>query len=334
MSMPPPSVTPSRFDSIDFEAAAARLKDVVERTPLRPIDSPDPRIELRAKLENRQVAGAFKARGAWNNVSRLTPAERERGVVTCSSGNHGQALAWAAARAGVKATVVMPRDAYPNKIAACRELGAEVILAEDRLVANEAAQELAGRGWTAIHPYDRPGTVEGAGTVGLEIAEEWPEVEVVLVPVGGGGLISGTALALRRRLGPEIAIFGVEPSGAPSMTLGLAAGEPVLLEEITTQVQGLCPPASGALNIAIVGETVDGVMLVEDDEVFAAQRELVLGGEVVEPAGAAALAAVTSGKLPASLFVERDAGDPLRVAVVVSGGNPDPAQLEALRAGR
>jgi len=118
------------------------------------------------------------------------------------------------------------------------------------------------------------------------------------------------------------------------MTLGLAAGEPVLLEEITTQVPGLCPPASGALNIAIVGETVDGVMLVEDDEVFAAQRELVLGGEVVEPAGAAALAAVTSGKLPASLFVERDAGDPLRVAVVVSGGNPDPAQLEALRAGR
>jgi threonine dehydratase len=321
------------FPHLDIDAAALRMAGFVEHTPLAPIPCDDPRIELRAKLENRQVVGAFKARGAWNNLSQLTPEERASGIVTCSSGNHGKALAWAARLAGVKATIVMPRDAYPNKIQACRDLGATVVLSEDRLAADRDAAKLAERGLVFIHPYDRDGTIEGAGTVGVEIAEDWPEVEVVVVPVGGGGLIAGTSLALRRRLGERVTILGVEPAGAPSMTRGLEAGEPVTLETIETSVQGLCPSNSGARNIAVCLETVDGMVLLSDEEILAAQRRLVLGGEVVEPAGAAAVAVVDAGKLPGALFEGRTAEDALRVAAVVSGGNPDPAQLERVRSG-
>ena len=321
----------SQFGHIDVAAAAERLAGVVRRTPLVGLACDDERVELRAKLENRQETGSFKARGAWNNVSQLSAAERERGVVACSSGNHGKALAWAARRAGVPATIVMPADAYANKIEACRELGAEVVLAPSRQEAEQAAVDLVQRGWTLIHPYDRPGTVEGAGTVGLEIADEWPEVEVVVFPVGGGGLLAGSSLALRRTLGAGVTILAAEPAGAPTMSLGLEAGHPVTVEEITTAVQGLCPLDAGALNVAICAQTVDGVILLEDEVVFAAQRRLVRGDEVVEPAGAAAFALVHSGRLPGELLAGRAAGDPLRACVVVSGGNPDPAQLERAR---
>jgi len=321
----------TRFTEIDFEAAAARLEGVIEHTPLAPLDSGDPRIELRAKLENRQINGAFKSRGAWNNVSQLTDDERKIGVVACSSGNHGRALAWAAERAGVPATIVMPKDAYPNKIQACRDAGATVVLSEDRVAAEVDSEALAAEGLVSIHPYAKLGTLEGAGTVGREIAEQWPEVEVVIVPVGGGGLIGGSSLALRRALGEKLTILGAEPAGAPSMKLGLEAGEPVFLEEIKTKVQGLCPSDSGALAIAICLETVDEVLTLEDDVIFEAQKRLVQGGEVVEPAGAAAAAVVFSGALPEHLLAGRDAQNPLRVAVVISGGNPDPAQLAELR---
>ena len=323
----------TRFAHIDVEGAAGRLEGVARRTPLAAIDCDEARVDLRAKLENRQVTGSFKARGAWNNVSQLGDEQRSRGVVACSSGNHGKALAWAAQRAGVAATIVMPVDAYPNKIAACRELGAQVVLTPGRLAADDEAERLVEGGLVSIHPYDLQGTVEGAGTVGLEIAEQWPEVEVVIVPVGGGGLISGSSLALRRRLGGAIAILGAEPQGAPSMRLGIEAGEPVTLETISTEVQGLCPSSSGALAISICRQTLDDVLLLEDRDIFEAQRRLVAGGEVVEPAGAAAAAVVFSGKLPAGLLDGRSAAHPLRVAVVVSGGNPDPAQLERLRSG-
>ncbi len=322
----------SAFQSINLVAAASRLEGVVERTPLQQTDSGDERVVLRSKLENRQVTGAFKARGAWNNIACLSEEERARGVVTCSSGNHGKALSWAAQRAGIAATIVMPKDAYPNKIEACRGLGARVVLSEDRGDADRIAAELSQEGLVFVHPYDRLGTVEGAGTVGLELLQEWPEVEVVIAPVGGGGLIAGTSLALRRALGEDITILGAEPTGAPSMALGMEAGEPVVLPAIETRVQGLCPPASGGLNVAICLRTLDGVVLVEDEEILAAQAGLVRGGEVVEPAGGAAVAVVQSGKLPPDLLQGRSADDPLRVAAVVSGGNPDPAQLEALRA--
>ncbi|MGD8376533.1 MAG: pyridoxal-phosphate dependent enzyme [Acidobacteriota bacterium] len=324
---------PQRFAAIDLEDAAARLAGVVRRTALRPIPVGDPRIELRGKMENEQVTGAFKARGAWNQVSRLDPEQRRAGVVCPSSGNHGKALAWAAREAGVHAVIVMPDDAYPNKVEACRELGAEVILVAGRDAAEEICRERVRQGAVLVHPYEAERTLQGAGTVGLEIAHDWPEVEVVAIPVGGGGLLAGSSLALRRELGAAVRILGVEPEGAPSMSLGLAAGRPVPLKRIDTQVQGLCPPYSGEINIAIGLETVDAVALLSDEAIFAAQARLVRAGHRVEPAGAASAAGVLSGGIPAPWLEGRGARHPLRVVAVISGGNADPRQLEGLRAG-
>jgi threonine dehydratase len=196
-----------------------------------------------------------------------------------------------------------------------------------------------------VHSYDRRGTIEGAGTIGLELAADRPSVDVVIVCVGGGGLAAGTSLALRRALGRRVRIFGAEPLGAPSMTLGIARGAPVTLERITTSVQGLCPPHSGALNIAVCRTTLDGMLLPDDVEIHAAQRRLVRPGhspasagpaqrregEVVEPAGAAAYAAALTAPAIVDMLAARDARNPLRVAVTVSGGNPDPAQLARAR---
>ncbi|MCH2101985.1 MAG: pyridoxal-phosphate dependent enzyme [Planctomycetes bacterium] len=327
------------FESIDFESAAARIAPHLVRTPLLSLPCDDRRIDLRGKMENRQVTGSFKARGACNNIACLSDEERVLGVVASSSGNHGRALAWAARVAGVPATIVMPKNAYPNKIEACRAEGAEVVLAKDRIDADVVTVRCAEEGRALIHPYDRLGTIEGAGTVGLELAQDWPEVEVVLICVGGGGLSSGSSLALRRALGDVIHIYGVEPIGSPSMRDGLAAQEPVVIEEISTEVQGLCPPASGALNIAICSRTLNGVLTPDDATIFAAQRRLVNSeegwfAEVVEPAGACAYSAVTAGLLPDHLLAGRSAENPLRVAVTISGGNPDPVQLAAMRSGQ
>jgi threonine dehydratase len=316
---------------LDFSGAAERLRGVVRRTPLEALDGVDERLDLRVKLECLQETGSFKARGAWNQIAQLGERERAAGVVTTSSGNHGKALAWAAQRAGVRATIVMPADAYPNKIQACRDFGAQVELAPTRPEAERICADLVERGATLVHPYDSERTVQGAGTVGLEIAEEWPEVEVVIVPVGGGGLIGGCALALRERLGERVVIVGAEPQGAPTMTRALAAGEPVFLDRITTAVQGLCPLSVGALNLAIAQKTVAHTVLLSDEEIFAAQAELVGRGWVVEPAGAAAFAVAWHERLPDALRARLGSVEKLRVAAVVSGGNPDPAQLAGLR---
>lgn len=327
-----PHVAPwSGFDAVRIADAAARIRGFVRRTPLAPFSARNPRIELRLKLENRQETGAFKARGAWNQIAQLTPEERAAGVVCTSSGNHGKALAWAAQRAGVHATIVMPKNAYANKIAACREFGAEVVLAETRAGAEDMCAERVRAGATLVHPYDALRTVQGAGTVGLEIAEDWPAVELVLVPVGGGGLVSGVSLALRQTLGARVKIFGVEPRGAPSLSQGLAAGKPVTIQS-TSELQGLTPPYSGQTNIDICRTTLDGVLLIEDADAFAAQELLVGSGETVEPAGSAALGALLAGRVPEALYAERTRANPLRTVCVISGGNPDPAQLAAVRA--
>jgi threonine dehydratase len=321
MTAPLPDSVPI---DVSFVAAARRLEGVVRRTPLQAFEATG--LDLRLKLECLQETGSFKARGAWNQIAQLTEAQRAAGVVTTSSGNHGRALSWAAGRAGVPATICMPADAYPNKIEACRALGAEVRLGATRPETDALCRELADAGKTLIHPYNALRTIEGAGTVGLEIAEDWPDVEVVVVPIGGGGLISGTALALRDRLGARVTIIGVEPAGAATMSRALEAGEPVDLPEITTDVQGLCPLNVGPLNLAVAAANVDRVVLVEDADVFRAQAKLVNeSGLVVEPAGAAALAAVLFGDALRGLGGKRS------VAVVVSGGNPAPEQLAAIR---
>jgi threonine dehydratase len=309
-----------RFDAIRIGAAAERLRGVVLRTPLQPFESGDARIELRLKLENRQETGAFKARGAWNQITQLSDAQRAAGVVCASSGNHGKALAWAAERAGVRATIVMPANAYANKVQACRDFGAQVLLFPTREEAEREVERRVRAGAVLVHPYDAARTLEGAGTVGLEIAQDWPEVEAVVIPVGGGGLVAGSALALRRELGERVRIFGAEPEGAATLTRGLERGAPVVVEPIESKVQGLTPLFSGQINIDIARATLDGVFALSDERIFAAQKRLVAAGETVEPAGAAACAAVFGGLLPL-------AGKSLRVAAVVSGGNADPAQL-------
>ncbi|MDF1798375.1 MAG: pyridoxal-phosphate dependent enzyme [Planctomycetota bacterium] len=337
---------------VSFTAAAERLAGVVRRTRLAPAAelglTPGllrglgqeaaaarlERLDLRLKLECTQETGSFKARGAWNHMSQLTAAERAAGVVTTSSGNHGRALAWAAGRAGVPATICMPADAYPNKIEACRELGAEVFLGATRPLTDAKCLELAAAGMTLVHPYDSLRTIEGAGTVGAELAEDWPGVEVVVAPIGGGGLIAGTSLALHDRLGDAVRVFGVEPSGAATMSRALAAGEPVDLVEITTGVQGLCPLNVGGLNLQLAKDNVEAVHLLGDEAVFRAQAVYVNHLDlVVEPAGSATLAGVLFEGMLDQLLEGRSADAPLAVALVVSGGNPAPEQLAAVRAG-
>jgi len=316
---------------IDIHAAAGRLAGKVRRTPLEPLATADPRIELRVKLECLQETNSFKARGATNQVAQLSPEQRTAGVCCTSSGNHGRAVAWAARQAGVQATIFMDANVYPNKIAACQEEGAEVVLAETRSGAEELCAAAVAAGKTLVHPYAAERTVEGAGTVGLEIAQDWPEVELVLFPVGGGGMIAGSALAIARELGDEVAVIGVEPEGAPNLSRALTEGRVVTLETITTRVQGLCPLDTGELNLALAARYVEGMLTLTDDEIIAGQRFLVRAGWTVEPAGGAGVAAVLAGALPDELLEGRDASHPLRVVAVVSGGNPDPAQLASLK---
>lgn len=317
---------------IDVRAAAKRLAGVVKTTALQPFASSDPRLELRLKLECQQETNSFKARGAWNQLAQLTPLERAAGVVTTSSGNHGRAVAWAARRAGVKATIVMPANTYPNKIEACRAEGAEVVLLATREDAERECARRAAAGAVLVHPYKQARTIEGAGTVGLELAAQWPELEVALFPVGGGGLVAGSALGLVSELGERVQVIGVEPEGAPNLTQSLEAGEVVTLERITTAVQGLCPLDTGELNLALAERYLRGTVLLSDEEIYAGQKVLVRAGLTVEPAGAAAFAAILHGALPPELLEGRAAGNPLRVVCVLSGGNPDPKQVAALLA--
>ncbi len=319
--------------------AAERLLGVVLRTPLVPFDAGDPRVELRVKLECAQVGGAFKARGAWNQIAQLSDAERRRGVVTASSGNHGRALAWAAERAGIKACICMPANSYASKIDAARAHGAEVVLTPDRTSAEAAARVRAEAGAVEIHPYAAERTLVGAGTVALEILEDWPDVDVIVAPVGGGGLLAGCALALtamaERGGAPAAgtALVGVEPEGAPGMSRALAAGRSVVLDRIDSAIQGLTPPYAGEINRAVAASVGASVVVLCDVDILAGQAALVhRGGWRVEPAGAAAVALVLQGRLPADLYRRASAQRPLRVAAIASGGNPDPAQFEALLA--
>lgn len=333
---------------IDFGAARERIRDRIVRTPLLPLPSAPSGLSIQGKMENRQVTGSFKARGALNNLLQLSDSERAQGVVASSSGNHGQALAWAAKTCGVKAVIVMPDNAYPNKIDACRSHGADVVLAKNRLRADEIAKSLADSGKIWVHPYDRRGTVEGAGTVGLEVAEDAPNLDVFIACVGGGGLSAGSALALRRVFAGtgmrQPIIIGAEPEGAAAMDVALRAGRSIALDSITSHVQGLTTPYAGHINVAINSLALDAVITVPDEAIYEAQRILlnnqITNGtkvEVVEPAGAAAYAVAVApwfpGRLESIMNVrkhDRVGAEDLRLAVTISGGNPDPTQLAAL----
>lgn len=298
----------------EVRAAQSALAGVVRRTPLVCASS-DPSLgHLWLKCENLQVIGAFKARGAFRLMSRLPAAALARGAITYSSGNHGQAVAWAARRLGVPAVVVMPTTAPAIKVAGARALGADVVFAGTTTLDRKAeAERLArGRGLVMVPPFDHPDVIAGQGTTGLEIIEDRPDVTAIYVPVGGGGLISGVAVAVRA-MAPHVRIVGAEPAGAPKMTRSLRAGEPVTLEHVASLADGLLAVRPGDLTFAHVRALVDEVVQVDEDEIVEAVRFLASDAKLVaEPSGAVSVAAARR---------LAPAGSPGTHVAVVSGGN-------------
>ena len=281
---------------------------------------------LYGKAEHLQKTGSFKPRGISTRIAALSPAERERGVITLSAGNAGQAYAWAGAALGVPVTVVMPAGAVRSKVEACIGYGAEVVLHGEHVgeTFSEMERLRDERGLTFCHPFDDPDVIAGHGSIGLEVLEDLPEVDVVVVPIGGGGLISGVAAALKESR-PSIRVYGVEPAGADAMTRALDTGEPVRMQPVTV-ADGLAAPFAGAWTLAMVQRYVDEVVLLDDATIlmgvrFAAERMK----QVLEPAGGAALAAVLAGRLPIR------PGE--RVCVLLSGGNVEIARLGPLLEG-
>jgi threonine dehydratase len=299
----------------DIRAAAARIRPLARHTPL--LDVPLGRGRLFLKCEHLQPGGAFKVRGACNMLAQLPKAARDAGVITFSSGNHGQAVALAAARFEAPAVVVMPETAPCVKVEGARRAGAEVIFAGTTLLERKARAEAeaSARGLTMVPPFDHPWIIAGAGTVGLEILEDCPQATAVYVPIGGGGLASGVAAAIKQ-MRSTVRVIGVEPAGAPKMTASLAAGAPVTLDRTSSVADGLLAIRPGDLTFAHVRALVDEVVQVDDDAIVAAVAWLFREArQVAEPSGAAAVAAARD---------VAQAGT-RGVVAVISGGNVEPA---------
>jgi threonine dehydratase len=311
---------------LDVRAAAKRLAGVAHRTPVARSRSLNARCgaQVFVKCENLQRIGAFKFRGAYNFLATLPAQDRRRGVVAFSSGNHAQGVALAAKLLGVPATIVMPTDAPAVKLAATREYGAEVVHYErERSHREEIAQALADeRNATLVPPFDDATIVAGAGTAALELLEEVGTLDAIVVPLGGGGLMGGTAIAAHG-LDPSVAIYGVEPQAGDDFAQSLAKGEPVSIAVPQTIADGLQTTSPGELTFAIARQHARAVVTVSDEELrdamrFAFERMKM----VIEPSGAAALAALLHDRIPGI------AGK--RVGAIVSGGNIDPARYAEL----
>jgi len=309
----------------DIQLAHERVRSVVVRTPLHPADVLQHELggEVRLKLESLQRGGSFKIRGAYNFVAQIPDEDRARGIITYSSGNHAQAVALAARLHGIRAVVVMPVTAPDVKRKGAIRLGAEVVLeGTSSLHRKVRADAIASAdGLVMVPPFDHPWIIAGAGTVGLEIAEDWDAPDTVVLPIGGGGLCSGSAAALRR-LRPELTILGVEPVGAAAMRAALDAGEPTTIDSVDSIADGLLPVRTGDLTFQHVRELVDDVVLVDDDAIRDAAALLFNRQRlVIEFSGAATVAALRSG------LVETKGR---KTVAVVSGGNIDPSVLTAL----
>jgi len=306
-------------------AAAERTADRLHRTPVFPSRSLGERagVRLLLKCESFQKTGSFKPRGALNIVLSMAPERRARGLITVSAGNHAQAVAWAAKAAGVPCTVVMPVDAPRSKTDAVRGYGARIVAHGDRATLFDRLREEEARtGAAFVHPFDDPVGLAGAGTVGLEIVEQVPDVACVVVPIGGGGLMAGVASVIRA-LKPACRVIGVELEAGPGMTPALAAGKPVPAPRPATIADGLTPPFVGALPLEVAREAVDEIVLVSEMEIEEAMRSLLLRAKLyVEGAGAAATAALLAGKVR----LPRGA----TVVSIVSGGNVDPERALGL----
>jgi threonine dehydratase len=310
-----------------FEEARARMAPHIHRTPLLTsrILSERTGFDVRLKAELFQRTGSYKIRGPLNKFTFLTDEQKRRGVICSSAGNHAQGVALAAKIHGIHAVVCMAANATPSKIEATRAYGAEVIL--HGMIwdeANEKAKELvAERGYTYIHPFDDEQLIMGQGTVGLEIAQDWPDVDVVVVPIGGGGLISGIALAMKS-VNPKVRIIGVESSGAPGMKRSVEEGRLVTLDRVDCIIDGLRVKRVGEKTFAIVREHVDEVVALPDEQIFEAVVWTMHYVKVVpEGAAAAPVAALLNG------LVKAPAGS--KVVCVLSGGNVNLEQLKGLK---
>ncbi len=286
----------------DIRSAAARIAGRVRRTPMMgavALRQPPGPWDLRLKLENLQVTGSFKPRGATNCLLQLPPEAVARGIITASGGNHGLAVAYAGHRAGSRAVIYLPEGTSRSKIDAIALWGAEVVV-EGAVFddANDAARARAERdGLAYIHAFADPRVIAGQGTVGLEILADAPDLDLLIVAIGGGGLIAGVASAVKA-VKPEIRVIGVEPVGAPTLERSLAAGKLVTLPGIETVVGTLAPRRSAQINLDIIGRTVDEILLVDDSEMLAAARWLWSElGIAAELSGAAAMAALLQARV-------------------------------------
>ena len=311
----------------DVRAAARRLDGVFEPTPVQRSRALSDRagVEVWLKCENLQRTGSFKPRGAYNRIARLAVEERSHGVVCASAGNHAQGVALAAAMQDVPATVYMPVEVALPKLAATQAYGAEVRLVGERLddALAAAAAFAQQQGCAFVHPFDHPDIIAGQGTVALELVDQLPDLATVLLPVGGGGLISGIATVLRARR-PEVRVVGVQAAGAASFEASLAAGQPTTLAQCDTIADGIAVKRPGDLTLAHVRDLVDDLVTVTDDQLADAVVLLLERAKlVVEPSGAAGVAALTTGVAKVSS----------PAVAVLSGGNIDPLLLQHLVTG-
>lgn len=315
------------LDLADFELAHRHVARHAHHTPLLASRLLGERtgFEVRLKAEIFQRTGSYKIRGPLNKLQHLSAEEKQRGVICSSAGNHAQGVALAAALHKVRAVVCMAENATPSKIAATKAYGAEVVL-HGRIwdEADARARELvAEKGYTYVHPFDDPQLMAGQGTLGLEIHDDWPAVEVAVVPIGGGGLISGIAMALKAR-NPKIRIFGVESSGAPGMQASVAAGHVVTLDEVDCIIDGLRVKTIGTNTHWVVSRFVEQVVTLPDAAMFDAMMWVMHHCKlVVEGAAAAPVAALLAGLIPAPPGA--------KVACVLSGGNVNLEQMRGLR---
>ena len=320
-----------------IEDAAGRLDGYVHRTPMLTSRTAATWTEratgarladgvLSLKAEHLQKTGSFKARGMTNRIATLPAEARARGAITLSAGNAGQAYAWAGAAAGVPMTVVMPLGAVRSKVDACLGYGARVILHGEHVGDTFAEMERIrdAEELTFVHPFDDPTVIAGHGSIGLEILDDVPDVDVVVVGVGGGGLISGVASAIKARR-PSARVIGVEPERSNALSLAHERGEVVTIQPQSV-ADGLNAPFAGRWTLAITQRLLDGIVLLDEPTILAGMRFAVERlKQVVEPAGAAALAAVLAGRVPLA--------DGERVVVLLSGGNVEVGRLGELLAG-
>jgi threonine dehydratase len=310
-----------------FEAAHERVRRHAYHTPLLTsrLLSERSGLDVRLKAEMFQRTGSYKIRGPLNKFSYLTEEQKRRGVICSSAGNHAQGVALAAKIHGIRAVVAMAKNATPSKIAATKAYGAEVVLHGTIWdEANEKAKELvASEGLTYIHPFDDEELIAGQGTLGLEIYQDWPEVEYVVVPIGGGGLISGVSMALKS-LNPKIRVIGVESSGAPAMKRSVEEGKLVTLDRVDCIIDGLRVKRVGATTFEVVRRFVDELVALPDEQIFEGLVWVMSHAKlVVEGAAAAPVAALLQG------IVEIPAGS--KVAVVLSGGNVNLDQIRGMK---